>query len=77
MWQRKPKAEPRLVTFAGDVRVDANSPKWLQRIVEHHAPIATTHGGSLEKKPTSWLLIGDQPPETGPGRMLVAGWPVG
>ena len=78
MLQRKPKAEPRAVTFAGDVRVDANSPKWLQRIAyrcavglrhdegsdfrqwgaEQHTPIGTTHGGSLEKIPTSWLLIG-------------------
>jgi hypothetical protein len=37
MLQRKPKAEPRLVTFAGDVRVDANSPKWLQRIAYRFA----------------------------------------
>jgi hypothetical protein len=28
-----PRPEPRLAAFGGDVRVDANSPKWLQRIV--------------------------------------------
>jgi zinc-finger of acetyl-transferase ESCO len=33
MWQRKPKPEPRLRVFGGDVRVDAESPGWLQRIV--------------------------------------------
>jgi hypothetical protein len=27
------RPEPRLAAFGGDVRVDANSPKWLQRIV--------------------------------------------
>jgi hypothetical protein len=33
MWQRKPKPELRLAGFAGDVRVDANSPAWLQHII--------------------------------------------
>jgi hypothetical protein len=28
-----PRPEPRLAAFGGDVRVDAKSPKWLQRIV--------------------------------------------
>jgi hypothetical protein len=33
MSQRKPKPEPRLAALEGDVRIDAKSPKWLQRIV--------------------------------------------
>jgi hypothetical protein len=37
MWQRKPRPEARLAAFGGDVRVDANSPKWLQRIVHRCA----------------------------------------
>lgn len=33
MYPRKPRLEPRLAAFDGDVRVDAASPRWLQRIV--------------------------------------------
>jgi hypothetical protein len=36
MGQRKPRREPRLAALGGDVRVDANSPKWLQRIAHRH-----------------------------------------
>jgi hypothetical protein len=31
--QHRPRREPRLAAFGGDVRVDATSPGWLQRIV--------------------------------------------
>jgi hypothetical protein len=33
MHQRKPRPEPRLAAFGGDVRVDAASQRWLHRIV--------------------------------------------
>jgi hypothetical protein len=33
MRPRRPRPEPRLASYAGDVRVDETSPRWLQRIV--------------------------------------------
>jgi hypothetical protein len=33
MRPRRPKPEPRLAAYAGDVRIDETSPRWLHRIV--------------------------------------------
>jgi transposase len=48
MWQRKPKPEPRLAAFGGDVRVDATSPGWLQLANERdlHALVLVENGST-------------------------------